>query len=114
MRKRLFLPRRVHHNFVVARADVAVRHVRGGPAHSHRVEREWFVSVIRNVLVGTRRGVLRCPPPCRVGDLRDPPGLDLEGLLAERRQLEARYERWERERVERDLAAAGGVKRPVR
>ena len=33
-------------------------------------------------------------------------GWDLEGLLAERRQVEARYARWERERVERDRAAA--------
>jgi hypothetical protein len=33
-------------------------------------------------------------------------GWDLEGLLAERRQLEARYARWERERAERDRAAA--------
>jgi hypothetical protein len=33
-------------------------------------------------------------------------GCDLEGLLAERRQLEARYARWERERAERDRAAA--------
>jgi hypothetical protein len=33
-------------------------------------------------------------------------GWDLEGLLAERRQLEARYARWERERSERDRAAA--------
>ena len=34
-------------------------------------------------------------------------GWDLEGLLAERRQLEARYARWERERAERDRDAAG-------
>lgn len=33
-------------------------------------------------------------------------GWDLEGLLAERRQLEARYARWERERAERDRGAA--------
>ncbi|MFA9432847.1 hypothetical protein [Egicoccus sp. AB-alg2] len=33
-------------------------------------------------------------------------GWDLEGLLAERRQLEARYARWERERADRDRAAA--------
>jgi hypothetical protein len=33
-------------------------------------------------------------------------GWDLEGLLAERRQLEARYARWEREHAERDRAAA--------
>jgi hypothetical protein len=33
-------------------------------------------------------------------------GWDLEGLLAERRQLEARYARWERERNERDRRAA--------
>jgi hypothetical protein len=33
-------------------------------------------------------------------------GWDLEGLLAERRQLEARYARWERERTERYRAAA--------
>jgi hypothetical protein len=33
-------------------------------------------------------------------------GWDLEGLLAERRQLEARYARWVRERAERDRAAA--------
>ena len=33
-------------------------------------------------------------------------GWDLEGLLAERRQVEARYARWERERAERDRAAA--------
>jgi hypothetical protein len=33
-------------------------------------------------------------------------GWDLDGLLAERRQLEARYARWEAERVERDRAAA--------
>ena len=33
-------------------------------------------------------------------------GWDLEGLLAERRQLEARYARWERERVDRGRAAA--------
>jgi hypothetical protein len=33
-------------------------------------------------------------------------GWDLDGLLAERRQLEARYARWERERAERDRAAA--------
>jgi hypothetical protein len=33
-------------------------------------------------------------------------GWDLEGLLAERRQLEARYARWERERAERDRATA--------
>lgn len=33
-------------------------------------------------------------------------GWDLEGLLAERRQLEARYARWERERADRDHAAA--------
>jgi hypothetical protein len=33
-------------------------------------------------------------------------GWDLEGLLAERRQLEARYARWEAERAERDRAAA--------
>jgi hypothetical protein len=33
-------------------------------------------------------------------------GWDLEGLLAERRQLEARFVRWERERAERDRAAA--------
>jgi hypothetical protein len=33
-------------------------------------------------------------------------GWDLEGLLAERRQLEARYARWERERADRDGAAA--------
>jgi hypothetical protein len=32
-------------------------------------------------------------------------GWDLEGLLAERRQLEARYARWERERAECDRAA---------
>jgi hypothetical protein len=31
---------------------------------------------------------------------------DLEGLRAERRQLEARYARWERERADRDRAAA--------
>ena len=34
-------------------------------------------------------------------------GWDLDGLLAERRQLEARYARWERERSERDRQAAG-------
>ena len=33
-------------------------------------------------------------------------GWDLEGVLAERRQLEARNARWERERAERDRAAA--------
>jgi hypothetical protein len=33
-------------------------------------------------------------------------GWELEGLLAERRQLEARYGRWERERADRDRAAA--------
>lgn len=33
-------------------------------------------------------------------------GWDLEGLLAERRQVEARYARWERERAERDRTAA--------
>jgi hypothetical protein len=33
-------------------------------------------------------------------------GWDLEGLLAERRQLEARDARWERERTDRDRAAA--------
>jgi hypothetical protein len=33
-------------------------------------------------------------------------GWDLDGLLAERRQLEARYARWEAERAERDRAAA--------
>jgi hypothetical protein len=33
-------------------------------------------------------------------------GWDLDGLLAERRQLEARYARWEQERTERDRAAA--------
>ena len=33
-------------------------------------------------------------------------GWDLEELLAERRQLEARYARWERERADRDRAAA--------
>jgi hypothetical protein len=32
-------------------------------------------------------------------------GWDFEGLLAERRQLEARYARWERERAERDRTA---------
>ena len=34
-------------------------------------------------------------------------GWDLDGLLAERRQFEARYARWERERSERDRQAAG-------
>lgn len=33
-------------------------------------------------------------------------GWDLDDLLAERRQLEARYSRWDRERAERDRAAA--------